>query len=442
MAGFGGFRVGVVVVAAGLALLGPHAVVAAADAGDSAGQVAGPAAGPSGNPGQGAGSVGRRGSTPQRAAARTAAAYSSPPASSTPALSPSLRAVISDPASAPLVPAGRAVAAPAATVNPAAAPRGAAGRAVAAVGPARAASIFEPIPTASLGGAAGRAVAAAAPVPAASISRPTAAAAVGGAAVSSSPSAAFAPTVPSRAAAAAPAPAMPAATAATGRPLQSVVSVLDRVLASAANWLASLPTNPATTLLQGALDQIRRTINSTVGSWFKETGVIFVNKTDQALAVVQVPKGGNTDPGAAPVFIPVGGPSATFKGYNSTGPDVRLRVYSAYQDSSGTWHTGDMKEIIIASNSFLSSPYAAVLMDPFKAAGGKTENSAMTATFFSQGSAWHADYVLRGPIQTGQTRTYIERGPDAKDYKIFYVQAFEVPQGATEDYPTAGGGWA
>ena len=109
MAGYGGFRVGVVVVAAGLALLGPHAVVAAADAGDSAARL-GADGGSVGNPGQDAGSVGRRGSTPQRAAARTVHLFQSAGFQHS-GLSPPLRAVIGDPVSTPLVPAGRAVAA-------------------------------------------------------------------------------------------------------------------------------------------------------------------------------------------------------------------------------------------------------------------------------------------------------------------------------------------
>ena len=162
--------------------------------------------------------------------------------------------------------------------------------------------------------------------------------------------------------------------------------------------------------------------------------VYFYNRTDQTLAVVQVPKGGRNDPEADPRYI-APGEKSDFYGNNNGAKrmDVRLRIYSAAQDDTGTWQKGEMKEIITATNRWILAPYARVQMDP-KHDGGETQNRHLEKEF-SVNDNWFADYNLKGPIQSGQTGTYMVRlGDRDDDYKVFQIEVFKIPQGSTQDY--------
>ena len=164
------------------------------------------------------------------------------------------------------------------------------------------------------------------------------------------------------------------------------------------------------------------------------TYVYFYNRTDQTLAIVQVPKGGPNDPEADPRFL-APGEKSDFYGDNNGAKnmDVRLRIYSATLDDTGTWQKGEMKEIITATNRWILAPYARVQMDP-KHDGGETQNRHLEKEF-SVNDNWFADYNLKGPIQSGQTGTYVVRlGDRDDDYKVFQIEVFKIPQGSTQDY--------
>ena len=167
------------------------------------------------------------------------------------------------------------------------------------------------------------------------------------------------------------------------------------------------------------------------------TYVYFYNRTDQTLAVVQVPKGGHEDPEADPRYV-APGEKSDFYGDNNGAKnmDVRLRIYSATLDDTGTWQKGEMKEIITATNNWILAPYARVQMDP-KHDGGETQNRHLEKEF-SVNDNWFADYNLKGPIQSGQTGTYMVRlGDRDDDYKVFQIEVFKIPQGSTQDYRLA-----
>ena len=54
---------------------------------------------------------------------------------------------------------------------------------------------------------------------------------------------------------------------------------------------------------------------------------------------------------------------------------------------------------------------------------------------FAVGENWFADYDLKGPIQSGQTGTYVVRLSDRDDgYKVFRIEVFKIPAGSTQDY--------
>lgn len=164
------------------------------------------------------------------------------------------------------------------------------------------------------------------------------------------------------------------------------------------------------------------------------TYVYFYNRTDQTLAVVQVPNGGRNDPETDPRYVAPGEKSDFYGDNNGIGKmDVRLRIYSATQDDTGAWQKVEMKEIITATNRLFLSPYARVQMDP------KREGSGFQNRFLEKGFSvndnWFADYDLKGPTQSGQTGTFMLRLSDRDDdYKVFQIEVFKIPQGSTQDY--------
>ena len=170
------------------------------------------------------------------------------------------------------------------------------------------------------------------------------------------------------------------------------------------------------------------------------TYVYFTNRTDQTLAVVQVPNGGRDDPEADPRYIAPGEKSDFYGDNNGGGKmDVRLRIYSATQDDTGAWQKGDMREIITATNRWILAPYARVQMDPKRDISGIVNRYLEKE--FSVNDNWFADYDLRGPFQSGQTGTYVVRLSDrVDDYKVFVIEAFKIPSGSTQDYALGPGG--
>lgn len=164
------------------------------------------------------------------------------------------------------------------------------------------------------------------------------------------------------------------------------------------------------------------------------TYVYFYNRTDQTLAVVQIPDGGRNDPESDPRYL-APGEKSDFYGDNNGAKnmDVRLRIYSATQDDTGAWQKGEMKEIITATNRWILSPYARVQMDP-KRDGSVARNRHLEKEF-GVNDNWFADYDLKGPIQSGQTGTFMLRLSDRDDdYKLFQIEVFKIPGGSTQDY--------
>lgn len=178
------------------------------------------------------------------------------------------------------------------------------------------------------------------------------------------------------------------------------------------------------------------------------TYVYLYNRTDQTLAVVQVPGGGRNDPEADPRFLAPGEKSDFYGDNNGQhNMDVRLRIYTAVSDGAGGWRKDEMREIITATNQWLGYPYVRVHMDPklwprpllppltFSRAiirpSPKTFDSG-----FAVGENWFADYDLKGPLQTGQTGTFVLRLADKEDpdYKVFQIEVFKIPAGSTQDY--------
>ena len=231
--------------------------------------------------------------------------------------------------------------------------------------------------------------------------------------------------------------------------LSAITQQIDQVLNGLINWLSALPASPLTPVtdfLAGALQLVRRALTPVLGG-VDGTYVYFTNRTDQTLAVVQIPNGGRNDPEADPRFL-APGETSFFLGYNSfTGldyNDVRLRIYTATQTDTGAWQKGEMKEIIAATNPSIGRPQVYVRLDPYQT-DGRTFNREIWPPFvrpwwdfgggFKVGEAWFADYDLKGPIQSGQTGTYIERLSDRSDgYKLFAIEVFTIPLGATQDY--------
>ena len=173
------------------------------------------------------------------------------------------------------------------------------------------------------------------------------------------------------------------------------------------------------------------------------TYVYFYNRTDQMLAVVQVPKGGRNDPEADPRFL-APGEKSDFYGDNSGdgNMDVRLRIYSATDDGTGAWRKDEMREIIAATNRIIGTPYASVSLDPY-VGGYQRYYNRYGDKSLDIDQNWFADYNLRGPIQSGQTGTFIVRLGDRKgEFKVFQIEVFKIPQGATQDYPVQKSGRA
>ncbi len=171
------------------------------------------------------------------------------------------------------------------------------------------------------------------------------------------------------------------------------------------------------------------------------TYVYFYNRTDQTLAIVQVPKGGPNDPEADPRFL-APGEKSDFYGDNNGGGnmDVRLRIYSAVADDSAVWRKDQMREIIAATNRAIGKPYARVMFDPYPD-GFRSYYNRYRNKDLDVGQNWFADYDLTGPIQSGQTGTFIVRLSDRKgEFKVFQIEVFKIPQGPTQDYPLGSGG--
>ena len=172
--------------------------------------------------------------------------------------------------------------------------------------------------------------------------------------------------------------------------------------------------------------------------------VYFYNRTDKTLAVAQVPNGTRGGPEADPRYIAPGEKSDFYGSNQGTVGDVRLRIYTATQTDTGAWQKGEMKETIVAFNSWIGRPTVYVLLDPYPGRGDYFVNRQLKPPFdrslfddvgFKVGEAWFADYDLRGPIQSGQTGTYIERLSDRPDdYKVFAIEVFKIPFGPTEDF--------
>ena len=173
--------------------------------------------------------------------------------------------------------------------------------------------------------------------------------------------------------------------------------------------------------------------------------VYLYNRTDQTLAVVQVPEGGRNDPEADPRYIAPGEKSDFYGDNNGEhNMDVRLRIYTAVSDGAGGWRKDEMREIITATNQWLGYPFVRVHMDPlpWQDIPPSPFNRAIIRpapkTFdsgFAVGENWFADYDLKGPIQSGQTGTYVVRLGDRDDgYKVFQIEIFKIPAGSTQDY--------
>ena len=259
----------------------------------------------------------------------------------------------------------------------------------------------------------------------------------------------------------APAPATAAATAGSANPLQSLAvaaaASLDRLLATASNWLSAVPTGPVITYLQGALDLIRRNLQrfaeslptAGLGWAVKGTSVEVKNRTDEVLVLRQDPDGiaGGSQTGQPWVFLDPGG-NATFSGYHSEekAVDVLLSVNLTKKIGDDTIATDETRMILIANNSFISAPELWIeAADPPSLAKGVNLNRAYLAytprkvlwmdtwNELGEGEDCYCDAVNSGGPADGP-QIYVARRDDSDDYKNFYIEIFSV--GAT---PTGGG---
>ena len=235
--------------------------------------------------------------------------------------------------------------------------------------------------------------------------------------------------------------------------LSAVAQQIDQVLNGLINWLSALPASPLTPVtdfLAGALQLVRRSLTPVLGG-VDGTYVYFTNRTDQTLAVAQVPNGELEGPEAEPRYL-APGETSDFYGYNRVFFDVRLRIYTATQTDTGAWQKGELREVIGAVNQWDSRPTVVINLDPYypgysdTLCGSEDDrcNRILAAPFdrpwwdraggFKVGEAWFADYDLQGPFQSGQTGTYIERLSDrSDDYKVFAIEVFKIPTGAISD---------
>ena len=235
--------------------------------------------------------------------------------------------------------------------------------------------------------------------------------------------------------------------------LSAITQQINQVLNGLINWLSALPASPLTPVtdfLAGALQLVRRALTPVLGG-VDGTYVYFTNRTDQTLAVAQVPNGELEGPEAEPRYL-APGETSDFYGYNRVFFDVRLRIYTATQTDTGAWQKGELREVIGAVNQWDSRPTVVINLDPYypgysdTLCGSEDDrcNRVLVAPFdrpwwdraggFKVGEAWFADYDLRGPFQSGQTGTYIERLSDrSDDYKVFAIEVFKIPTGAISD---------
>ncbi len=178
----------------------------------------------------------------------------------------------------------------------------------------------------------------------------------------------------------------------------------------------------------------------------KGTRIKFTNKTGQVIAVVQVPGGGAEDPGNSPQFI-VPGETGYFSGYNGllSGDDVRLRLYTATQDSAGSWQVGEMRNIVTANNPFVGSPGLHIRGDVFfdpnvvhtvgqppgvyrlvtYIAGRESNGGFFTSKALKEGQGCHCDASKTGGSADGQA-IYVARENDSDREKNFVVEVFKL----------------
>lgn len=262
-------------------------------------------------------------------------------------------------------------------------------------------------------------------------------------------------TVPAVPAAASAPSLTPSAATAARKPLKesafAAAAALDRILATAQNWLSGLPpTGPDTAPLQGALQLIRRNLfgfaeklGPSVGWGPKATSVEFKNRSNQRLVLQLDPDGvrGGT-PGDAVFLDP--GQTTTFSGYhNSDGTNaVDIRVLVGLADEPAATST---RMVFVANNPWNSEPWAYVAAaDPTSLLAGKDLNQAYFAYKDYSGGEWrlleegedcHCDAPDSGGPAYGP-QVYVARKDDSGT-KNFYVEIFDAGQYPTEDYPLA-----
>ena len=269
--------------------------------------------------------------------------------------------------------------------------------------------------------------------------------------------AAPAAVTPAAATAAAPAVVSSAKAPVVAKPVRPFVfaaaAAVDQLLVAASDWLATLPSGPVTTSLQGVLYLVRRNLlgfaeglGTGVNWGVKGTEVEVKNQSTETLVFRLDPDGirGGT-PGDAVILEP--GQTTTFSGYHkSDGPnavDIRLLISVVEPVSTAT------RMILVANNAWNASLPEMLIKaaDPESMMAGKDLNRAYVAAKYKTVSPfikdWDAleegeDCSCDAPDSGGPAfgpMVYVARRDDSDDYKRFYVEIFSAGQYPTGDYP-------